>query len=33
MFEEAGRGHNVDGDPYEASNPETVLNWLKKNPK
>jgi peroxiredoxin len=33
MFEEAGKDHNVEGDPYQVSNPETVLEWLKKNPK
>jgi peroxiredoxin len=32
MFEESGKDHNVDGDPYEVSTPENVLAWLKKNP-
>jgi len=32
MFEEAGKDHNIETDPYEVSNPETVLAWLKSNP-
>jgi thioredoxin-dependent peroxiredoxin len=32
MFEEDGKDHNVEDDPYEYSNPEFVLNWLKKHP-
>jgi len=32
MFEEAGKDHNIETDPYEVSNPETILAWLKNNP-
>ncbi len=28
-FAEAGQGDNVEGDPYEASTPEAVLDWLR----
>tara|TARA_Y100001970_G_scaffold235531_1_gene294613 strand:- start:496 stop:1056 length:561 start_codon:yes stop_codon:yes gene_type:complete len=31
MFEEAGKGDNLKEDPYEASSPENVLKYLKKN--
>ncbi len=29
MFIEPGQKHNKDTDPYEVSNPETVLSWLQ----
>jgi peroxiredoxin len=31
MFEEAGKIGNCPIDPYEMSNPDTVLTWLKQN--
>lgn len=30
MFIEEGKGDNVEDDPYEASKPEKVLEWLKE---
>jgi len=32
MFEENGKNHNVENDPYDVSHPESVLAWLKNNP-
>ena len=34
FFEEPGRNNEGQGgDPYEVSDPETMLDWLKSNPK
>jgi len=33
LFEEPGFKHNLDSDPYGESSPETVMNWLKTNPR
>lgn len=34
FFEEPGKNdHGEGGDPYEVSDPETLLNWLKSHPK
>lgn len=30
-FVEPGKKNNMETDPYEVSNPETVLNWLLNN--
>ena len=29
LFEEAGKADNFEGDPFEVSDADTVLGWLK----
>ena len=31
MWIEEGMKDNKEGDPYEISTPENVMNWLKQN--
>ena len=33
LFTEPGLKHNLDSDPYGESSPDTVMDWLKSNPR